>query len=83
LFRHGDRTLDRSNHESYPNDPYKDKDFYPYGDGQLTNVRSDLHVKIYILNSFVIIRLYIRLSLMTLIFKYYFCKYMMHCDFYR
>jgi len=41
LFRHGDRTIDRSIQESYPNDPYRDKDFYPYGDGQLTNVRSD------------------------------------------
>jgi len=79
LFRHGDRTIDRSIQESYPNDPYKDKDFYPHGDGQLTNVRSDLHV---IVDTFTILLL-LRLSLVTLIFKYYFCKYVMHYDFYR
>jgi len=56
LFRHGDRTIDKSNQESYPNDPYKDKNFYPYGDGQLTNVRSDLHIIIDILHRFVIIK---------------------------
>ncbi|XP_036141774.1 venom acid phosphatase Acph-1 isoform X2 [Monomorium pharaonis] len=37
VFRHGDRTTDK-NYESYPNDPYKNNDFYPDGDGQLTNV---------------------------------------------
>ncbi|KAL6434819.1 hypothetical protein ACFW04_005184 [Cataglyphis niger] len=36
LFRHGDRTVDIANNESYPNDPYKDKDYYPDGFSQLT-----------------------------------------------
>ncbi|XP_070160237.1 venom acid phosphatase Acph-1-like [Polyergus mexicanus] len=37
LFRHGDRTVDIENHETYPNDPYKDEVYYPDGSGQLTN----------------------------------------------
>lgn len=37
VFRHGDRTIDRSSRESYPNDPYNSHNFYPVGDGQLTN----------------------------------------------
>ncbi|EFN86267.1 Testicular acid phosphatase-like protein [Harpegnathos saltator] len=37
LFRHGDRTLDLVHGETYPNDPYKDLENYPTGDGQLTN----------------------------------------------
>ncbi|XP_071573276.1 venom acid phosphatase Acph-1-like [Temnothorax nylanderi] len=37
VFRHGDRTVDRTSRESYPNDPYKSNNFYPDGDGQLTN----------------------------------------------
>ncbi|KYN18558.1 Venom acid phosphatase Acph-1, partial [Trachymyrmex cornetzi] len=39
VFRHGDRIMDkwRSN-ESYPNDPYNSRKFYPVGDGDLTNV---------------------------------------------
>ncbi|XP_011635537.1 venom acid phosphatase Acph-1-like [Pogonomyrmex barbatus] len=36
LFRHGDRTPESN--ERYPNDPYKDDNFYPIGEGQLTNV---------------------------------------------
>jgi len=40
LFRNGDRTVDKSFEESYPNDPYKDL----AGDGELTTVRSDLYV---------------------------------------
>ncbi|XP_060531079.1 venom acid phosphatase Acph-1-like [Cylas formicarius] len=35
LFRHGNRTADRQ-HELYPNDPYLNEDYYPYGNGQLT-----------------------------------------------
>ncbi|EFN60534.1 Lysosomal acid phosphatase [Camponotus floridanus] len=38
IFRHGDRTVDPNVDESYPNDPYKDYGYYPYGNGQLTNV---------------------------------------------
>ncbi|XP_018349039.1 PREDICTED: venom acid phosphatase Acph-1-like [Trachymyrmex septentrionalis] len=37
VFRHGDRTVDKSSHESYPNDPYNGRNFYPVGDGDLTN----------------------------------------------
>ncbi|XP_030763632.1 venom acid phosphatase Acph-1-like [Sitophilus oryzae] len=36
LFRHGDRTPD-SFQELYPNDPYLNETYYPYGLGQLTN----------------------------------------------
>lgn len=36
IFRHGDRTIEK-NVESYPNDPYKNYNFYPDGNGQLTN----------------------------------------------
>lgn len=43
MFRHGDRTMDRLNREFYPNDPYNSRNFYPVGDGDLTNVRSNLH----------------------------------------
>ncbi|KAI4459596.1 acid phosphatase-related [Holotrichia oblita] len=35
VFRHGERTTDTR--FMYPNDPYKNKTFYPYGNGQLTN----------------------------------------------
>lgn len=34
LFRHGDRTPDNP---TYPNDPYKNETYMPYGIGQLTN----------------------------------------------
>ncbi|KAG5332020.1 ACPH1 phosphatase, partial [Acromyrmex charruanus] len=37
VFRHGDRTMDKINRESYPNDPYNGRSFYPVGDGDLTN----------------------------------------------
>ncbi|KYN02993.1 Venom acid phosphatase Acph-1 [Cyphomyrmex costatus] len=37
VFRHGDRTMDRKNREYYPNDPYNFRNFYPVGDGELTN----------------------------------------------
>ncbi|XP_076625630.1 venom acid phosphatase [Colletes latitarsis] len=37
LFRHGDRTPDHSDHETYPNDPYLNSNFAPMGRGQLTN----------------------------------------------
>ncbi|GAB1863159.1 Prostatic acid phosphatase [Camponotus japonicus] len=37
VFRHGDRTVSPRTNESYPNDPYKDYDYYPVGNGQLTN----------------------------------------------
>ncbi|GAB1863161.1 Lysosomal acid phosphatase [Camponotus japonicus] len=37
IFRHGDRTVDLNTNEAYPNDPYKDYDYYPDGNGQLTN----------------------------------------------
>ncbi|XP_025262794.1 venom acid phosphatase Acph-1-like isoform X2 [Camponotus floridanus] len=37
IFRHGDRTVEPNVGESYPNDPYKDYDYYPDGNGQLTN----------------------------------------------
>ncbi|XP_060531198.1 venom acid phosphatase Acph-1-like [Cylas formicarius] len=36
LFRHGNRTPD-SIQELYPNDPYLNETYYPYGLGQLTN----------------------------------------------
>jgi len=36
LCRSGDHTIEKLDHESYPNDSYK------YLDGELTNVRSDL-----------------------------------------
>ncbi|XP_066147759.1 venom acid phosphatase Acph-1-like [Euwallacea fornicatus] len=36
LFRHGNRTPD-SYQEMYPEDPYLNNSFYPYGLGQLTN----------------------------------------------
>ncbi|XP_057337524.1 lysosomal acid phosphatase-like [Microplitis mediator] len=35
VFRHGDRTPDKT--EMFPNDPYKNHDFSPVGYGQLTN----------------------------------------------
>ncbi|GJQ72932.1 hypothetical protein Trydic_g1574 [Trypoxylus dichotomus] len=35
IFRHGERTTDTK--FMYPNDPYRNKTFYPYGNGQLTN----------------------------------------------
>ncbi|XP_076250926.1 venom acid phosphatase Acph-1-like [Rhynchophorus ferrugineus] len=35
IFRHGNRTPEYS--ERYPNDPYLNKTYYPYGIGQLTN----------------------------------------------
>lgn len=35
IFRHGDRTTDISTF--YPNDPYRNETFYPFGPGQLTN----------------------------------------------
>jgi hypothetical protein len=38
LFRHGDRTIEKKI-EGYLNDPYRSYDFYPVGNGQLTNVR--------------------------------------------
>ncbi|XP_025262796.1 venom acid phosphatase Acph-1-like isoform X2 [Camponotus floridanus] len=37
IFRHGDRTVEPNIGESYPNDPYKDYNYYPDGNGQLTN----------------------------------------------
>ncbi|XP_014611315.1 PREDICTED: venom acid phosphatase Acph-1-like [Polistes canadensis] len=37
IFRHGDRTLDDTLGEQYPNDPYLNYSFYPMGKGQLTN----------------------------------------------
>ncbi|XP_029165111.1 uncharacterized protein LOC114936176 [Nylanderia fulva] len=37
LFRHGDRTVDTANNESFPTDPYKTFNYYPDGSGQLTN----------------------------------------------
>jgi len=37
LFRHGNRTADKD-HELYPNDPYLNEPYYPYGSGQLTKV---------------------------------------------
>jgi len=37
VFRHSDRTVDKSLGESYPNDPYGNYNFYPDGEGQLTN----------------------------------------------
>ncbi|XP_076250786.1 venom acid phosphatase Acph-1-like [Rhynchophorus ferrugineus] len=37
LFRHGNRTADRQ-HELYPNDPYLNEPYFPYGNGQLTKV---------------------------------------------
>ncbi|KAK9680166.1 Histidine phosphatase superfamily (branch 2) [Popillia japonica] len=36
IFRHGERAPDKSH--QYPNDPYINHDFAPYGSGQLTNV---------------------------------------------
>ncbi|CAG9835748.1 unnamed protein product [Diabrotica balteata] len=36
LFRHGNRTVERTQYERYPNDPYKDLDYFPTGIGQLT-----------------------------------------------
>ncbi|XP_018579599.1 venom acid phosphatase Acph-1-like isoform X2 [Anoplophora glabripennis] len=36
LFRHGNRTAD-SQAELYPNDPYLNETYFPYGLGQLTN----------------------------------------------
>jgi len=53
LFRHGDRIIEKSAQESYPNDPYKDMDFYPDGDGELTIVRSDLYVIVDTLHHFI------------------------------
>ncbi|XP_014487263.1 PREDICTED: venom acid phosphatase Acph-1-like [Dinoponera quadriceps] len=38
VFRHGDRTMEIQLGESYPNDPNKNFNSYPDGDGQLTNV---------------------------------------------
>ncbi|KYQ55099.1 Venom acid phosphatase Acph-1 [Trachymyrmex zeteki] len=39
VFRHGDRTMDKQmNRESYPNDPYNGRSFYPVSDGDLTNI---------------------------------------------
>ncbi|KAF2882681.1 hypothetical protein ILUMI_23483, partial [Ignelater luminosus] len=35
IFRHGNRTPDLRS--SYPNDPYLNNSYYPYGHGQLTN----------------------------------------------
>ncbi|KAJ8966359.1 hypothetical protein NQ317_011934 [Molorchus minor] len=35
IFRHGERTVDLST--LYPNDPYINETYYPYGVGQLTN----------------------------------------------
>ncbi|XP_067204730.1 venom acid phosphatase Acph-1-like [Linepithema humile] len=35
IFRHGDRTPEDK--ETYPNDPYKNEEYYPTGRGQLTN----------------------------------------------
>ncbi|KAK2588038.1 hypothetical protein KPH14_004108 [Odynerus spinipes] len=37
VFRHGDRTPDNNGYELYPNDPYLNDDFYPFGLGELTN----------------------------------------------
>ncbi|XP_076762931.1 venom acid phosphatase [Xylocopa sonorina] len=37
IFRHGDRTPDDTDDERYPNDPYLNDDFFPWGRGQLTN----------------------------------------------
>ncbi|KAK4880925.1 hypothetical protein RN001_004244 [Aquatica leii] len=37
IFRHGHRTTERSASSLYPNDPYKNEKYYPYGYGQLTN----------------------------------------------
>lgn len=37
VFRHGDRNVDNEHSESYQNDPYKDRNNYPDGDGQLIN----------------------------------------------
>jgi len=51
LFRHGDRTPDKS--LQYPNDPYKNMDFYPDGDGQLIIVRSVFYGTIDTLHHFV------------------------------
>ncbi|CAG9762420.1 unnamed protein product [Ceutorhynchus assimilis] len=36
LFRHGNRTADK--HELYPNDPYLNENYYPFGNGQLTKI---------------------------------------------
>lgn len=43
MFRHGERTPA----DTYPSDPHKDFDFYPYGWGQLTNVSN---LSIYIIS---------------------------------
>jgi len=40
LFRNGDRITQKNVSEFYPTDPYK----YLAGNGELTNVRSDLYV---------------------------------------
>lgn len=37
IFRHGEKTPDRLS--SYPNDPYLNETYYPYGLGQLTKVQ--------------------------------------------
>lgn len=37
VFRHGDRAPDNGR-EQYPNDPYKNYEYFPEGHGGLTNV---------------------------------------------
>ena len=38
VYRHGQRTPA----DTYPNDPYVNETFYPYGWGQMTNVRAKI-----------------------------------------